>query len=82
MYAVSAFGPDAGVAFRNVIAIRFGWTADGGGPGASAADGAALCQEDYYIRGFDLFVMDSMFHAVLHACHGGHLHVRCLESDK
>ena len=44
VYTVSAFGPDAGLAFRNVIAIRFGWTADGGGPGASAADGAALCQ--------------------------------------
>ena len=81
VYAVSAFGPDAGLAFRNVIAIRFGWTADGGGPGASAADGAALCQEDYYIRLFDLFAMDPMFHAVFHACHGGHRPGRRLESD-
>ena len=69
------------LAFRNVIAIRFGWTADGGGPGASAADGAALCQEDYYIRLFDLFAMDPMFHAVFHACHGGHRPGRRLESD-
>ena len=54
---------------------------DGGGPGASAADGAALCQEDYYIRLFDLFAMDPMFHAVFHACRGGHRPGRCLESD-
>ena len=72
VYAVSACGPAADLAFRNVIAIRFGRIADGGGPGASAADGATLCQEDYYIRLFDLFVMDSMFHAVFRACHGGH----------
>ena len=81
VYAVSAFGSDTGLAFRNVIAIRFGWTADGGGPGASAADGAALCQEVYYIRLFDLFAMDPMFHAVFHACHGGHRPGRRLESD-
>ena len=81
MYAVSACGPAADLAFRNVIAIRFGRIADGGGPGASAADGAALCQEDYYIRLFDLFVMDSMFHAVFRACHGGHRPGHRLESD-
>ena len=54
---------------------------DGGGLRASAANGATLCQEDYYIRLFDLFAMDPMFHAVFHACHGGHRPGRCLESD-
>ena len=54
---------------------------DGGGPGASAADGATLCQEDYYIRLFDLFAMDPMFHAGIHACHEGHRPGRRLESD-
>ena len=81
VYAVSAFGPDADPSFQSVTAIRFGrpWTA--GGLRASAADGATLCQEDYYIRLFDLFAMDPMFHAVFHACHGGHRPGRRLESD-
>ena len=82
MYAVSAFGPGADLAFRNVIAIRFGRTTVGEGPGASAAHGATtLCQEDYYIRLFDLLPMVPMFHAVFHACHGGRRPGRFLESD-
>ncbi len=82
VYAVSAFGPSAVLSLRNVIAIRFLRTADGGGVRASAADGTALCQEDCYILLFDLFAMDQMFHAVFHACHGGHRPGRCVESDE
>ena len=62
---------------RKRFSCAFPKVMDGGGGGASAVDGAAVCQDDYYIRFFDLLVMDPMFHAVFHACRPG----RSLESD-
>ena len=82
VYAVSALGLAAGPAAGSVSAVRFRKLWIGGGSRASAADGAALCQEDYYIRLFDLFAMVPMFHVVFHACHGGHRPGRCVESDE
>ena len=79
MYAVSGCGPSADLAFRSFIVIRFGRTTNGGGLRVSAADGGAVCQEDYYIRLFDFVAMDPMFHAVFHACHGGQQSGRCLD---
>lgn len=81
VYAVSACGPAAAAAFRETFLQDASEAAGQRGLRASAAAGAALCQEDYYIRLFDLFAMDPMFHAVIHACHEGHRPGRCLESD-
>ena len=65
MYAVSAFGPDAGLAFQNVIAIRFGRTTDSGGLRTSAAEAKRLYGIDF-VDISSIKNMDAVILAVAH----------------
>lgn len=64
VYAVSDFRPDADLAFRNVIAIRFGRIMDGGGYGPPKRMAPHYVRKIIITRLSDLFAMDPVFHVV------------------